>query len=342
MPAVDILVPGGGSGRYMAATLASVARQTLPDYRVVVVDNACPHPAYRKAVSRAADPRVVYRRFDQRVDAAANWQRCLSLTEAPLAAFLHDDDLWADDYLAEVTRRLAEVPEAVGVLAAHTTFTGDADTPPPFTTPPYWWQLADLPPAGRHLLLGTGSSTTHVSAFVFRPVARVGFHHAALWNADARFVSAHTRFGRLEVAPAATAFIRLHPAAGGANSNPRGMGAFENMEHNRDGLTALLRNAGGIDDTTLDQCLQVNVNPGYWFHLTRASFSWPPRPWLVAFGRRLLDRPAARRLIRQAGPAAAALIRLPWSAWVAAEAAGQVRTYHRERHWNYPGPGAGA
>jgi glycosyltransferase involved in cell wall biosynthesis len=100
MAVIDIIKPCAGSALYFEETLRSVLRQSFLDFRVLVIDNACNHRRYEEITRIFTDCRVEYIRHSTRLMMMETWNRCLQSVHSNVFGFIHDDDLWLENYLA--------------------------------------------------------------------------------------------------------------------------------------------------------------------------------------------------------------------------------------------------
>jgi glycosyltransferase involved in cell wall biosynthesis len=105
---VAVCIPARNAGSFLAETIESVLSQTLQDFEVLVCDNASSDetPAI---CARYLTRGLRYRRFEQLVGQAGNWNRCRDLAAAPLVVLLHADDTLEPTFLGR----------AVGLMEAH-------------------------------------------------------------------------------------------------------------------------------------------------------------------------------------------------------------------------------
>lgn len=117
--AVAVVVPVYNRARTVLRTLDSVAAQTAPPGRLVVVDDGS-HDGTRESVERwskeeVPDLEVAVLGGDHRGAAAARNRGTSAAPDAAYFAFLDSDDVWPDDFLARTTAALAAAPDAVAV-----------------------------------------------------------------------------------------------------------------------------------------------------------------------------------------------------------------------------------
>jgi glycosyltransferase involved in cell wall biosynthesis len=101
-PLVDVGIPTYRRPQYLAEAIESVLGQTLSRWRLTVSDDG-DGDALPIVTAFLHDPRVTYRRGGasegDRSGAAANWSALVQDGSAPYVALLHDDDLWAPEFL---------------------------------------------------------------------------------------------------------------------------------------------------------------------------------------------------------------------------------------------------
>jgi len=107
---IAVVVPVRNGARFLGATLASVAGQTLLPQEVLVVDDGSSDGSAE--VAERAGARVL--RQDNAGPGAAR-NRALAATRCELVAFLDADDLFLPDKLARQAQLLGASPDAVGV-----------------------------------------------------------------------------------------------------------------------------------------------------------------------------------------------------------------------------------
>lgn len=121
-PRVAVVVPVFDGERHLAATLASVAAQTLAPHEVIVVDDGSRDAS--ADVAARAGARVL-RQANAGPGAARN--RGVAATDCELVAFLDADDLFAPDKLARQVEALAAAPDVMAVCSDATILGGERD-----------------------------------------------------------------------------------------------------------------------------------------------------------------------------------------------------------------------
>jgi glycosyltransferase involved in cell wall biosynthesis len=106
-PTVGVVVPNHDNGAFVAQALQSVARQTVRDLQVVVVDDASNDDSdavIRDCLDKLGDPRFRYLRNETNLGQCGAIRRGLAELETPFVCVLDSDDLWYDSF---VERHLA-------------------------------------------------------------------------------------------------------------------------------------------------------------------------------------------------------------------------------------------
>jgi glycosyltransferase involved in cell wall biosynthesis len=116
---ISFAIPYYDNPGYLAEAVASVQAQTVPDWELVVVDDAGPEPA-EAVVRQLDDPRVRYVRNATRLGLPGNWNESLRHCRAPLATLLHGDDRLLPSYAEEVLAAAAARPDAAAVFTGTT------------------------------------------------------------------------------------------------------------------------------------------------------------------------------------------------------------------------------
>ncbi len=94
--------------KYLSEAIDSVLRQTIPDFELLVVDDASPTPAIVPA-----DPRIRLIRRDRNGGPAAAWNTALDRASGRYVSFLGDDDWYTPDRLELARQGLERAPITV-------------------------------------------------------------------------------------------------------------------------------------------------------------------------------------------------------------------------------------
>ncbi len=114
MKPLAIVIPAY-KGRFLAATLQSIAAQDTQDFRLIVGDDASPEDLRR--LCRAVEGRVDlhYTRFEHNLggrDLVAHWARCVALSNEPWVWLFSDDDLMPPDAVGRLLNAVRAEPDA--------------------------------------------------------------------------------------------------------------------------------------------------------------------------------------------------------------------------------------
>lgn len=112
-PRVTVIIPTLDRPALLAATLASLTRQTLRSFEVLVIDDGGADAITVRAVADSFAPLVRYVRIGNSGEAGAV-NRGLALARGEYVAFLSDDDAWAPELLDEAVAALDKAPELIG------------------------------------------------------------------------------------------------------------------------------------------------------------------------------------------------------------------------------------
>ncbi|MGH2571186.1 MAG: glycosyltransferase family 2 protein [bacterium] len=124
MSAVDVLLPVRDAAPTISETLDSIRRQTLDDFRCLVLDDGSTDASAAIAEELIrADPRFVVRRFPPR-GLVATLNDGLDEVAAPFVARIDADDVMEEERLALQVERLHEDPD-VDAVSCRVRFFGD-------------------------------------------------------------------------------------------------------------------------------------------------------------------------------------------------------------------------
>jgi glycosyltransferase involved in cell wall biosynthesis len=126
-PPITFAVPYYSGPKLLTRAIASVFRQTRPDWRLLVCDDS-PDGSAAAVVNPFADTRVTYSRNPVNLGMAGNWNRCLDAADTPLVTLLHGDDELLPNYAAVMTAAAAAHPTAAA-LFCRATVVGPAGDP---------------------------------------------------------------------------------------------------------------------------------------------------------------------------------------------------------------------
>ncbi len=109
MPKVSVCIPTYNTARYLLEAIESVLAQEFDDYELVICDNASTDETPEICRSYT-DPRIRYCRFEELVNQAGNFNRCLKEACGEFITLLHSDDLLLPGFLADRVSRLERNP----------------------------------------------------------------------------------------------------------------------------------------------------------------------------------------------------------------------------------------
>ncbi len=108
MPLVSVLLAAHNDGRYLAAAVESVLRQTVGDLELIVVDDGSTDET-PDVLTALTDPRVLLLRNDTQIGLAASLNRGLDRAEGRYVARLDADDVALPNRLERQLGRMMEV-----------------------------------------------------------------------------------------------------------------------------------------------------------------------------------------------------------------------------------------
>ena len=118
-PKISVCVPTYNRAALLKPFLACLFKQTLTDFEVIVSDN-CSTDATREIVAGCSDPRLRYHRNETNIGPFGNMNLLLELARGTYVTIVHDDDLYAPEFLERLSTMLDQYP-SVGMVhcAAH-------------------------------------------------------------------------------------------------------------------------------------------------------------------------------------------------------------------------------
>src|SRR5262245_14435313 len=127
VPPVGVIIANHDNSTFVGKAIESVARQSVRNLRVVVVDDASTDgsdEAIRRCLSRLDDSRFHYVRLPSNLGQAGAIRRGLAeldALEAPFICVLDSDDLWYEDFVARqlVAHLNADFPVALTYCDSH-------------------------------------------------------------------------------------------------------------------------------------------------------------------------------------------------------------------------------
>ena len=99
--------------RFLEQSLRSILSQTYTDFNVIVSDDCSPEDI-KSIVDKFSDSRVTYRRNASNIGVeylVNHWNLLLGLTDAEYVIMASDDDVYENNYLAEIDKLVVRYPE---------------------------------------------------------------------------------------------------------------------------------------------------------------------------------------------------------------------------------------
>lgn len=126
VPLVSIGMPVYNGQRFLCRALDSLLAQHHRDFDLLISDNASTDATADICLRYAArDGRIKYSRAEQTVDAAANFNRVLSMAAGRYFMWAAADDLWEPGFIATLLSLLEAQPDAVAAFCAFDTIDED-------------------------------------------------------------------------------------------------------------------------------------------------------------------------------------------------------------------------
>ncbi len=122
LPRISVVVTCYNCRDYVADAIRSVARQTLPDFECVIVDDASTDDSaavVQGLLDELNDTRFKLLRLEKNVGQTGATRRGLAQTQAPFVCFLDSDDLWREDFLERHLAAHLNETYAVGFTACN-------------------------------------------------------------------------------------------------------------------------------------------------------------------------------------------------------------------------------
>jgi glycosyltransferase involved in cell wall biosynthesis len=146
-PPVGVVIANHNNCAFVEKAIESVARQTVGDLQVVVVDDASTDRSddvIRSCLARRGDTRFRYVKLATNSGQAGALRRGLGELDTPFVCFLDSDDLWYDDFVARhlVVHMNADFPVALTYCDSHIIDAGGR-----ILAGTAWWFDSDRPEA---------------------------------------------------------------------------------------------------------------------------------------------------------------------------------------------------
>lgn len=120
MSAVSVLIPTyNPHNAFLIEALRSLQAQTFQDWAALIHDDNSDVNTQKILEPFLSDPRFRFIRSQKRLGIGGNWNACVAQSDAPLVAFLFQDDTWNPDYLQNAVDALTKHPTAGFVSIDH-------------------------------------------------------------------------------------------------------------------------------------------------------------------------------------------------------------------------------
>lgn len=120
MSAVCVLIPTHNPNpSFLKEALMSLQAQTFQDWTALIHDDCSERDAQKIIKPFLNDPRIRFVKSETRLGIGGNWNACVAKSDAPLVAFLFQDDIWNPDYLRSAVDALVKYPSAGFVSLDH-------------------------------------------------------------------------------------------------------------------------------------------------------------------------------------------------------------------------------
>lgn len=104
-PEFSILIPTFGRLTYLEEAIDSAINQTAPKnkYEIIIVDNDPePNLEIENMIKLKKCSNLIYYKNSLNIGMVGNWNRCIELSSGKWITFLHDDDLFEDNYIKKM------------------------------------------------------------------------------------------------------------------------------------------------------------------------------------------------------------------------------------------------
>ncbi len=127
MSAVSVLIPTyNPRSDFLIAALKSLQAQSCNDWTALIHDDFSNRDVRTMIEPFLADPRFRFEASAKRMGIGGNWNACVEHSDAPIVAFLFQDDLWSPEYLQSALDALECHPTASFITLDHR-YEGDDD-----------------------------------------------------------------------------------------------------------------------------------------------------------------------------------------------------------------------
>lgn len=105
---VSVIMPSYNTAKYIAASIASVQRQTYQSWELIIVDDCSTDHTDAVVTPFLSDTRIRYLKNERNSGAAVSRNRALREAKGKWIAFLDSDDLWVPEKLEKQIRFMEE------------------------------------------------------------------------------------------------------------------------------------------------------------------------------------------------------------------------------------------
>ena len=287
---VDVLIPCAGNAEYFEEAIDSALKQNYKKLEIYVIDNASDHNKYKYIAEGKYLPNIHYIRFNKRLSMTENWQRCLTVGDSEYIAFLHDDDVWLPNYVANCMSRFTVGDSAEICLTGHLYFSGNIEEINLKSVKTLRNKINIINSYTeplRSFIIST-SNSGHMSALLFRRTP-LGFPINSRWIPDQEYLAAYIGYNNLLINSEILVYIRLSNSNITASVSKKGFISLETINHLRRTTEFYIRNKNLTPQSLIDEYINSdNFDKEYYFRLLQACFSWPLRITLINFGTKLI------------------------------------------------------
>jgi len=127
MPKISILIPTHKpNSLHLTEALESLRAQTETDWECIICDEPTETDTHAMIMEYLVDERIQYFRNEKPLGIGGNWNQCIKKANAPLHAFLFQDDVWEPKYL-ETALGILEKHHTVGFVSMNHRYQHDDD-----------------------------------------------------------------------------------------------------------------------------------------------------------------------------------------------------------------------
>ncbi len=128
-PRVSILLPTyEPDPAHLHAAIESVFAQSIPDWELLIQDDASTADVAGMIHDVHNDERVKFSRSEKRLGIGGNWNACVGRANAEFVQFLFQDDVWDSRYLERALKQMDDA--RIGLVATHHAYLFDGPIEP--------------------------------------------------------------------------------------------------------------------------------------------------------------------------------------------------------------------